>query len=120
MEKVFHHIGLPTDEPQAGETYVEETKVWVTRPENHPYRIEFLRFEPDSPVTGPIRDLPHVAFRVSGIEAALEGEEVILEPFEPMPGLMVAFFLKDGAVFEYMEFAGEATEFSDLDAPDEL
>ncbi|NIP94941.1 MAG: hypothetical protein GWO24_16455, partial [Akkermansiaceae bacterium] len=108
MERTFHHIGLPTDQPQPGETYVADTKVWVTRPENHPYRIEFLRFEPDSPVTGPIRDLPHVAFRVDDMEAALEGEDVILEPFDPMPGLTVAFFLKDGAVFEYMVFEGDA------------
>lgn len=115
MEKHFHHIGLPTDQPQEGETYVAETKVWVTRPENHPYRIEFLRFESDSPVTGLLRDMPHLAFRVANIEAALEGEEVIMAPFQPMPGLTVAFFLKDGAVFEYMEFREGATEFGDLD-----
>ena len=74
-------------------------------------------FEADSPVTGPIRDLPHVAFRLEGIAIgdALAGEDVILEPFVPMPGLKVAFFLKDGAVFEYMEFREGATEFSDLD-----
>ena len=119
MEKHFHHIGLPTDEPQQGEIYVEETKVWVTRPENHPYRVEFLRFEPDSPVTGPLRELPHVAFRVEDMEEALAGEDVILGPFQAMPGLMVAFFRKDGAVFEYMTFEGGATEFSDLDSPAE-
>lgn len=116
MTKHFHHIGLPTDDPQPGETYVEETKVWVTRPENHPYRIEYLRFEPDSPVTGPVRDLPHVAYRLEGIDIAeaLAGEEVIIEPFAPMDGLLVAFFLKDGAVIEYMQFREGATEFRDL------
>ncbi|NNE94147.1 MAG: hypothetical protein HKN23_21070 [Verrucomicrobiales bacterium] len=116
MQKFFHHIGLPTNDPQPGESYVEDTKVWVTRPEDHPYRIEFLRFEADSPVTGPIRDLPHIAFRIEGIDIhdALEGEEVILEPFAPMDGLLVAFFLKDDAVFEYMQFREGATEFRDL------
>ena len=112
----FHHIGLPTDDPQPGETYVEETKVWVTRPENHPYRVEFLRFEPDSPVTGPVRDLPHVAYRIEDgdIHEALEGEDVIIEPFAPMDGLLVAFFLKDEAVIEYMQFREGAKEFSEL------
>lgn len=115
--KHFHHIGMPTDTPRDGETYVEETKVWVTRPENDRYRVEYLRFEPDSPVTGPVRDLPHVAFRLEGIsmEEALEGEDVIIEPFSPMDGLDVAFFLKDEAVIEYMVFREGATEFSDLD-----
>lgn len=115
MEKHFHHIGMPTEVKQEGETYVEDTKVWVTRPENHPQRVEFLRFEADSKVTGPLREMAHVAFRVADMAAALEGEDVILEPFEPMPGLIVAFFMKDGAVFEYMQFREGATEFSDLD-----
>ena len=106
---------MPTEEKQKDETFVAATRVWVTRPENHPMRVEFLRFETDSPVTGPIRDMPHVAFRVDDIHAALEGEDVVLEPFSPMGGLQVAFFLKDGAVFEYMQFREGASEFSDLD-----
>ncbi len=99
----FHHIGLPTDEKQPGETYVPATKVWVTDVVAHPYRVEFLRYEPDSPTTGPLRDLPHIAFETDSIERELEGQEILLEPFEPMEGMRVAFILKDGAVFEYME-----------------
>ena len=113
--KIFHHIGLPTEEVQDGEAFVEDTRVWVTRPENHPMRVEFLRFEADTPLSGPLRDLPHMAFRVDDIHAALEGEDIILEPFAPMEGLQVAFFMKDGAVFEYMQFREGASEFSDLD-----
>ncbi len=100
----FHHIGLPTQEKQPGEVYVEDTKVWVTSPDDHPYRVEYLRFEPDSPVSGPLRDMAHVAFEVDDLAAALEGEEVILEPFEPLEGLTVAFIMKDGAVFEFMKY----------------
>ncbi len=119
--KHFHHIGMPTDIVQEGETYVEDTRVWVTRPENHPQRIEFLRFEADTPVTGPIRDMPHIAYRLEGItmSEALEGEKVIIEPFSPMEGLEVAFFEKDGAVVEYMAFREGASEFSDLDSEGE-
>ncbi len=111
---IFHHIGLPTDDRQPNETYVADTKVWVTDPADHPYRVEFLRFEDDSPVTGPLRDMPHIAYRVDEIEPLLEGEEIIYEPFEPMPGLVVAFIKKHGAVVEFMKFAGGATEFADL------
>ncbi len=100
----FSHIGLPTDEVQPDETYVEDTKVWVTDFASHPYKVEYLRYEPDSPVTGPLRDLPHTAFETDDIERDLEGEEVILEPFDPMPGLTVAFIVKDGAVFEFMKY----------------
>jgi hypothetical protein len=114
MNKSFHHIGLPTHEKQPNETYVADTKVWVTDPADHPYRVEFLRFEEDSPVTGPLRDMPHVAWRVDDMAAAIAGKEMILEPFTPMPGLSVAFVKEDGAVIEFMKFEGSATEFADL------
>lgn len=108
LRREFHHIGLPTDVSQPGEVYVSDTKVWVTDPRNHPYKVEFLRFEKDSPVSGPVRDLPHIAFRVPDMAEALKGEHVILEPFCPSPGFTVAFTLKDGAVFEYMTYEKES------------
>lgn len=106
--KQFHHIGLPTDEPQAGEVYVAATKVWVTNPLNHKYLVEFLRFESDSPVTGPVRDRPHTAFRVDDLTEAIRGEKVLLGPFQAAPDLTVVFIEKDGAVFEFMQFADES------------
>lgn len=111
---IFHHIGLPTSDPQPNETYIADTKVWVTDPADHPYRVEYLRFEDDSPVTGPLRDMPHIAYRVDDIAPHLEGEEIIYEPFTPMEGLTVAFIKKHGAVVEFMKFEGGATEFAHL------
>jgi hypothetical protein len=100
----FHHVGVITDQPQPGEIYVAETKVYVTNPVDHPYRVEFLRFEPDSPVVGPVRERPHMAFEVEDLETALAGERVLLGPFRAMDGLRVAFVLRDEAVFEFMQF----------------
>ena len=34
----FHHIGLPTDQSQPGEFFVEDTRVWVTDHANTPTR----------------------------------------------------------------------------------
>ncbi len=104
----FHHVGIPTDDQQQDETYVPDTKVWVTDPMKHPYKVEYLRYEPDSPVTGPLRELPHLAFRVDDLDAAIAGEEVILGPFESMPGVRVVFIYKDGAVFEFMQIADDS------------
>ncbi|MBP90013.1 MAG: hypothetical protein CMJ64_25445 [Planctomycetaceae bacterium] len=103
----FSHIGLPTDEPKPGEVFVEATRVWITNFADHPFHIEWLRFEPDSPVTGPVREQPHVAYRVASIEESSRGLRVLLEPFTPMEGLRVAFFeTEDGAVVELMEYDG--------------
>jgi hypothetical protein len=99
----FDHMGLPTDDRQPDEMYVPDTKVWVTDPLAHPYKVEYLRYEPDSLVTGPVRDLPHIAFRVDDLDKVIEGEEVLLGPFFPTDTLRVVFILKDGAVYEFME-----------------
>jgi hypothetical protein len=104
----FSHVGLITNEPHAGEVFVESTRVWITNFLKHPFHIEWLRFEKDSPVTGPVRDQPHVAYRVDSIERAAAGLQVLLEPFIPLDGLRVAFYLStDGAVIEFMEYADE-------------
>ena len=100
----FHHVGIITDQIQPGEIYVAATKVHVTNPADHPHRVEYLRFEPDSPVSGPVRDQPHMAFAVDDLEAEIAGERVLLGPFRAMEGLRVAFILRDGAVFEFMQF----------------
>jgi hypothetical protein len=100
----FHHVGVITDQVQPDEIYVPETRVHVTNPTTHPYRVEYLRFEPDSPVTGPVRNQPHMAFVVQDLEAEIAGEQVLLGPFRAMEGLRVAFVLKDEAVFEFMQF----------------
>lgn len=100
----FHHVGVIVDQVQPGEIFVAETRVHVTNPAGHPYRVETLRFEPDSSVTGPVRDQPHMAFVVDDLEAEIEGQRVLLGPFRAMEGLRVAFVLRDGAVFEFMQF----------------
>ncbi len=84
--------------------YVPDTKVWVTNPDAHPYRVEFLRYEPDSSVSGPVRDMGHIAFKTDSLKREMRGQKVILGPFQPMPGLQVVFILRDGAVFEFMQF----------------
>ena len=49
--KSFHHVGLTALEEQPQEDLVAPSKCWVTDPRDHPMRIEFLRYAPDSPVS---------------------------------------------------------------------
>ena len=103
----FHHVGLPTTEKHDGEEYVAATKVSVTDPRSHPQRIEFLRFEPDTPVEGPLHDLPHVAYRVDNLAEAMQGLKVLLGPFNPTPRLEVAFCEENGAIIELMQYESD-------------
>lgn len=107
----FSHVGLITDTPQPGEVFVEATRVWITDFLKHPYHIEWLRFEPDSPVSGPVRHQPHVAYRVPSIEEACRRMRVLIEPFQPLDGLRVGFYQSaDGAVIEFMEYSASPFE----------
>jgi catechol 2,3-dioxygenase-like lactoylglutathione lyase family enzyme len=100
----FDHIGLITTEKKENDIYIAPTKVWITEFEKHPFRIEWLRYEPDSPVTGPVREKPHVAFRVDDIEAASQGMKVLLEPFDVGFAVVAFFETEDGAVVELMKY----------------
>ncbi len=99
----FDHVGLPADQKKEGEIWVEKTRVWVTDCAKHPYRIEWLRFEPDSPVRGPVKEQSHIAFRVPNIKKASRGMKVLLEPFDSGMDIVGFYQAKDGAVIEFME-----------------
>jgi hypothetical protein len=115
--KEFDHIGIWTDRPQPGEGWVESSKCWVTNPRLHPARIEYLRAQskPDVPKSNlglwKLWNLPHVAYRVDDLASAIQGEEVILGPFEPADFGPIAFIHKDGAVIEYLQYTDESVWF---------
>ena len=108
----YHHTGVITSQKQPNAVYVEATKVWVTNPQDHPYQIEFLHFEPDTPVQPPLSDHCHTAYTVDDLDAAIEGKNVLLGPFDALEGLRVVFVEEDGAVIEFMQFSAGRTEIS--------
>ena len=71
--------------------------------EESPYNIEWMRFEPGSTVHELIRKVPHIAFEVDDLEAAIAGKEVIVEPNSPSEGVLVAFIVDNGAPVEFLE-----------------
>ena len=104
MQKaVFQHFGVPTRAKSPGETYMAAMKLYLTDPAKHPYSIEFLRFEPGSPLPKAIQTTPHVAYSVPNLEAAIKGKQVVLEPTPVGEDMRIAF-IKDGdALIEVME-----------------
>ena len=71
--------------------------------ESSPFRIEWMRFDQDSSVPDLVQKVPHVAFEVDDLEAALDGREVLIEPNSPSPGVLVAFVVDNGAPVELMQ-----------------
>jgi len=102
----FHHIGIPTDQPKAGEVHLADACLFVTPVDASEHRIEWLRFEANSPLPDVLKTTAHVAYEVDDLDAALKDREILLEPFVPMEGVRVAFILDHGAPVEYMQISG--------------
>jgi len=105
----YHHIGIPTNVPRAGETYLERFGLYVSGFPTSPCGIEWMRFEPSSPLHPLIKSLPHVAFEVDDLDAALIGQQVISAPSSPSDGVRAAMIVVDDAPVELISFRGEGS-----------
>ena len=103
-ELKYHHIGIPTDSPRRDEEYIERFKMYAAGHESSPYGVEWMRFEPDSPLPELVRTIPHVAFVVKDVAAAIAGKDVLIEPNSPTEGVTVAFIVDHGAPIEFLHF----------------
>ena len=101
----FHHIGIPTTEPKEGETYSADSKLFITAIDSHPYRVEWLRFEPGCPMPELIQTVAHVAFEVDDLRKAIEGKEVLVQPKILPSGDRIAFIEEGGAPIEFMQLS---------------
>lgn len=102
----YHHMGIPTQNPVKDEIYLEKFKLYVGGFEQSPYGIEWMRFEPGSPVNELIRTVPHIAFEVEDLDLELSRHEftILTAPNAPGEGIRVAMIEHNGAPVELIEF----------------
>ena len=100
----YHHLGVPTTTPRHDEEYIAQYKMYVSGFSSSPYGIEWMRFEPDCPLPEIIKTLPHVAFEVDDLDAALRGKEVVFPPGSPSSGVRAAMIVHNGALVELIAF----------------
>jgi hypothetical protein len=103
----YHHLGIPTDKPVKGERYLPQFKCYVSGFANSPFGIEWMRFEPDSPVDDLIQRFPHLAFEVDNLDLELSRHDfiIITPPNTPTEGIRVAMISHNGAPIELIEFS---------------
>jgi hypothetical protein len=63
-----------------------------------------MRYDADAPYPEIIKTVPHVAFEVDDLAAALEGKEILTPPNSPSEGVTVAMILDNGAPVELLAF----------------
>jgi hypothetical protein len=99
----YHHLGIPSKLKREGETYLAKPKMYISGFKTSPYGVEWMRFEPDSPLPELVKTVPHVAFEVEDLEAELQGKEILIAPNSPSPGIKVAFIVDNGAPIEFLQ-----------------
>jgi hypothetical protein len=103
MKYKYNHIGIPTTGPFEGETPLPHLKITVSDHKNNPFGIQWMRYWDDAPYPDLVKTVPHVAFEVEDLMAAIEGQKVIGEPNRPSPGVLVAGIEVNGAPVELMQ-----------------
>lgn len=99
----YSHIGIPTTEDKGWDGFYAPGKIHYTDFEKDPFKIEWVKFDSDSPMPEMMRTMPHIAYQVDNIEEAIEGKEILVETFSPGEGVRVAFIKHNGAPVEFME-----------------
>jgi len=90
--------------------WVEASRVWGHGAHKNPFGDEWLRFEPDSPVTRPLRETAAMSVsesRVANRSPVESRHDRLIDPFDA--GFCVAGFyaLDDGAVIELVWYYDE-------------
>ena len=98
----FNHIGIPTTQRFDGEISLPHLHMTVSDHRASGFGIQWQRYDADAPYPDLVKTVPHVAFEVDDLELALRGENVIIAPNCPTPGLVVAFIEVQGAPVELM------------------
>jgi hypothetical protein len=99
----FHHLGIPTPSERPGERYSDVYAMYTSDDPCRLARVQWHRFEPESPLHPLLKSAPHPAFKVSDLERAIAGKKVILGPYEPVAGYRVAAIEDGGIAIEFIE-----------------
>jgi hypothetical protein len=99
----FNHVGIPTTSAFDGEIPLPHLKITVSDHQSNPFGIQWQRYWDDAPYPELVQTVPHVAFEVDDLEAALRDQHVIIEPNSPSKGVFVAFIEVQGAPVELMQ-----------------
>jgi hypothetical protein len=99
----FHHMGIPTREKKPGERFSKMFGMYTSDSGCQAMRIQWHRFEPDSPMPLLVQSVPHVAFKVDDLERAIAGYNVLLGPYEPIANFRVAIIEDGGQPIELVQ-----------------
>ena len=101
--RTLNHVGIVLKEKMDGMIYVEPLKVHITDCNASPNKIEFLYFEPDTPLPALMQQQAHIAYAVPNLEEAIKDAKLLFGPYD-MGHMLLAFVEEEGIAIEFNEF----------------
>jgi hypothetical protein len=99
----FNHVGIPTKGRFSGEIDIPHLRMTVSDHKSNPFGLQWQRYWADAPYPELVKTVPHVAFEVDDLAAAMAGYPVLIAPNSPSPGVLVAMIEVQGAPVELMQ-----------------
>lgn len=104
MSAKFLHIGIPITGKKPNMTYVESLKIWMSNPDDHDLKIEYLHFEEGTPFPEIMHKNSHVAYQVDDVESYLaQADQIIFGPVTMDGGGRMAFIILHETIIELIE-----------------
>ncbi len=104
----YTHLGIPTTEWFPGEIDLPNLQMTVSDHQDNEFGIQWQRYWDGAPYPDLVKTVPHVGFEVDDLDAAIDGQQVIIEPNSPSPGVRVAFIEVRGAPVELLQIDHQA------------
>jgi hypothetical protein len=102
----YHHLGIPSNTPVQGATYLPDYKLYFCGFDKSPFGIEWMHYEEGCELHELVKTIPHIAFEVDDLDEALKQDNfnIITRPNSPGKGVRVAMIEHNGAPIELIEF----------------
>jgi hypothetical protein len=105
MSAKYLHVGIPITTKKPGMTFNDGLKIWMSNPDDHDFKIEYLRFEEGTPFPEIMHKNPHIAYEVDDMAKYLaDADQVIFQPLALSPTMTIAFIIKDDTIIELITF----------------
>lgn len=105
MAAEYMHVGIPVTTRKPNMVYNDVLKFWVnTDVDAYDYKIEYLKFDEETPFPEIMHKNPHVAYKVDDMMPYLaDADQIIFKPYALDEHTRLAFIMKDDTIIELFE-----------------
>lgn len=101
----YHHFGISGHIKKEDSHSLKGNILSYSNPQENPFGIYWLNCIDNCSLPSTLQQISHVAFQVDNLMEAIKGRKVIVDPFSPSKGVLVAFIEENGAPIEFLQIA---------------